>query len=199
MIPAHLSTFKRRKKGGHHLSLARTWRAGSCSRRKLGRHVFSQLPFPMCRSSLAPSLCPQPALDIQSGARRCCRFVHGPYSGINICSPVQFQTSFHCPTPSVQSFNLLWAWPEQWWSPALYCGFHTMARYPELCHHAPQLWARTSFLRLRPHLGRSLTETIISAKRLPEGICYEKVLCDFGVIFIELLLWGNAAIPVLSF
>lgn len=51
---------------------------------------------------------------------------------------------------------------------------------------------------VRAHLGRSLAETIISAKYLPEGICYEKVLCDFGVIFIELLLWGNAAIPVLG-
>lgn len=64
-------------------------------RRKLGRHIFSQLPFPICRSSSAPSLCPQPALDIQSRARHCCHLVHGPDSGINICSPVQFHTSFH--------------------------------------------------------------------------------------------------------
>lgn len=74
-----------------------------------------------------------------------------------------------------------------------------MARYPELCHHALQPWACTSFLGLRAHLGPSLAETIISARYLPEGIGYGKIHCDFGFIFVELLIWGNAVLPVLGF
>lgn len=52
---------------------------------------------------------------------------------------------------------------------------------------------------LRAHLGPSLAETIISGRYLLEGIGYGKVPCDFGFVFIALLVWGNSALPVLSF
>ena len=74
-----------------------------------------------------------------------------------------------------------------------------MATYPEVCHRPPQSWVRMSFLGLRAHLSLSLAEIIVSARYLPEGIGYGKVHCDFGFIFIELLIWGNAALPVLGF
>lgn len=195
MTPARLSVFKGRKRRAPHPSLTVTWRTGSC-RLNFAEESMENIFFsPFGFSQLQVLLSSVPVTTSSSvHAVRFCHLVHGPKSVTQHLQPGD--SLLWCPAQLLWSTNNLWAWPGWCWTPAV--ASTPQADTQRCVSGPPQLWACTSLSGTQSSPGFQSCWNYYFSKVFARGKRYGKAYCDFGFISMELLIWGNAALPVLS-